>query len=128
MGAIHQLLSVTADLKGRAAKIFGETQKNFKTEHKMFDEIVETFEPATEEALRDLPIPPAAKRLIEMRAGELSSHRAAKETVVSVLEHFAECYTPHLDGELQIDISNLHAKAKIQIDGEVVAHHIYSFK
>lgn len=104
---LHALLAVEPDLKGRAEKITQETINTFKGKQTHFKSLTRTYEPTDEEGLK---YPPEEKEMVD--------------TVSEKLAYTEKFLIKTMDAVYQKEITNLEAKADLEVDGVVLAENV----
>ncbi len=104
-GQLHEVLAVLPSCKGAAQKILAETAKVFKDKSHHFEGSVKSYDPLNE---GDPGLPDETSVLVT--------------TVGEKLAHLAECYSPWLDVEFQIDETNRIATGTVEVEGLKIEH------
>jgi len=99
-GKLHALLAVLGAKKGAAEKIEKEARSTFGNKQHLFDGHVKTYKPMSD---KDESLPDDRSPL--------------GSTVGEKLSHFAKIFSPFVDAGLQIDETNMKARANIEVDG-----------
>lgn len=101
MGQMHEVLAVVPTLKGAAQKILNETSKMLNSKPQLFNETLKTYHPLEESEMTNEP----------------PDMHPMSTTVGQKLSHLAEIYGPYVDALFQVDMTNLEAKADIDVGG-----------
>jgi hypothetical protein len=104
---LHALLAVEPDLKGKSEKIIQETINTFKGKQAHFKSLNRNYEPVKEDGLK---LPSEEKEMVD--------------TVTDKLAYTQKNLIKTIDTVFQKELTNLEAKADLEVDGIVLAENV----